>query len=708
MHMYAFTIGTCYDFSHTLPMCDKISWGRSATSNQSQLTSHAQTSVQQTSITNGKDLSSIQSRSSRSSVSDAGESTSTVSNSLLPSTTFLSSSSPLVVSSATGSTTTTVPIPGPSFLVQGSGEYLGFYSTFDVNTGAVVLLKPDDAVPVALQIDSNGEMRSSEDSALLAFLRETSDPTLGDGILRRQISGSSSVKCQVCQLLYGANANITVSDITEEFFLEDGEPKLRYGGNVYEFYVVEVKRKLFLFMISDIVDIALVPESLGFDVKRMPMAADNIGSISTIFTSSFSGTLSSSANPSVSSTSSASSGSGSSSPSASANASSESSISSITSATTSSTSVTYDAYQIIISYGYQSYCSTILQSTITVSNTTTFADPSITASTATTETDISSIVLPIITSSSATTTSFSATSVTNTVANDVRHEYRQIEIPQYLVTFAPEQVTSGCSRAVVPDTKSIPEISTSTVPITTSVLIISEVTTTTSAGSTSVVGYGASVDYGGIGAIRPVDSRYPGMLMRSFRYCASWNCGPYSPGSLLVACPRANGNKPVVNWYINFDQAMKSWYIQVTMSNSNYPWAIPVTKNINTNTTFRISTSSAFQYYVNGVGSGNQIFYINYNLTDPDHYIYPNTDLIGAGNLWTCVFYPDIGTTNIGVRTGLRGLFFVPSTFADSAFSSLMDDCQKLPDNRLQLVYYNDPLTRLKREEKTLGPQQEY
>ncbi|KAK6515046.1 hypothetical protein TWF506_007398 [Arthrobotrys conoides] len=691
------TIGTCYSFNYTLPMCDKIDWGRSTVSDQSQFTSDAQSSIQQNSSTSGSDLSSFQSRSSRSSASGDSESISTSTNSLLPTTTFLSPSSSSVISSATESTTTIAAIPGPSFVFQGSGEYLGFYSTFDVKTGAVVLLKPGDAAPVSLQIDSNGELRSSVDLALLAFLRETSDPTLGDGIIKRQTSGPSSARCQVCQLLYGIDANITVSDITEEFFLENDEPKLGYGGNVYDFYVVEVRTQLFLFMISDSVDIALVPESLGFDVKRMAMIADNVASVSTILTGSLSSTLTSSSilpsltSSSIPSPSSASSG-------------SESSIPSTTSDTPSSSSVIYDAYQIIISYSYESYCSALLQSTTTESDTTTFADPTITTSTTTTDTVISSVFVPVITSSSATSTTLSATSVTNTVADNVRHKYRQIETPQYLITFPPDQITSACSRAVVPDTKIISEISTSTVPITTEVQIVSEETTTTSAGSTSVVGYAAAVDYGGIGAIRPVDSRYPGMLMRSYRYCAAWNCGPYSPGTLLVACPRSNGNRPVVNWYINFDQTMQSWYIQVTISNNNYPWAIPVTKNIATNTTFRISTNNPYSSFTRGVGSGNQIFYINYNLTDPDHYMYPNTELIGNGNLWTCVFYPDAGTAVIGVKTGMRTLFFVPTTFSDAAFSALMEDCNKVPDNKLQLVYYSDPNTRLKRVEKTLEP----
>ncbi|EPS36181.1 hypothetical protein H072_10373 [Dactylellina haptotyla CBS 200.50] len=84
--------------------------------------------------------------------------------------------------------------------------------------------------------------------------------------------------------------------------------------------------------------------------------------------------------------------------------------------------------------------------------------------------------------------------------------------------------------------------------------------------------------------------------------------------------------------------------------------------------------------------------YVAYNTLDINHYMYPDTNLMPVGNLWTCAFTidPAVASTVAGT-SGFRGLFYIPSVVTDATFAALGTNYIKLPNNRLQLVYYQDP-----------------
>ncbi|KAK6530158.1 hypothetical protein TWF694_003526 [Orbilia ellipsospora] len=765
------------------------------------------TSTSSTGLSSSSGSSSSESTSSEStsyplaSLLSKVELTSIPANLLLVSSETPTSSPTSTSAPVSTSTTSTISYsPGPSFAIEGSGQYAGYFTEFDPITGAIIMapIPAGQIEKPSLNIDSGGYLRSNQNSSILVYLR-----TPAKSKTKRQAMTASRGHCELCQVMHGTQADITSQDIVNTWFFDGSETKLTFSGHLYQFYVSQADSKgaSFVYMVSNAM--TSIPAESGLNLQRLDVnvvqsvttipsttstATASAAAITTsnqVVTASITSTTSTTSTTSMSTSASASIRySSSSRPSSSSSSSSGSKSTAVStsihlqhqpaviistlistsveisfvhsnsshhgltpSSTTSlhssfhtllltntsvianfsttthlsieptleSLPIEHDAYDIITSYGYYEYCSSLLASTFTTHLTSTFSDPAETIQSTTTILFVIPMPIPTTTVYQTKGSTSTATSVTNIFSaravakvygfsgNMDKGDFQDRQHPDHLATYQPDQVTSGCSRAVGEVTVTEYEISTTTVPITTSI-------STSISRSIHGLPFGATtttvpeiIPYPGIGAITPVDPNYPGLLLRDLYYCrSSTNCNfPYTGGA-LVACETSEINYPTTNWYVMFDTTTTSWFVmRGADATGSVVWSIPAVYDTTDIWSFRVTTDVTYGEFSNGKAlhtdnSGHKtlynLTYVTYDPSNGNHYISPDLSVMQPGHLWTCVFWldPEIKYPVKGTK-GFRGLFYVPSTVDTGTFQALGRGCEKIPNNMLQMVHYKDP-----------------
>ncbi|KAF3929031.1 hypothetical protein ABW20_dc0101910 [Dactylellina cionopaga] len=518
--------------------------------------------------------------------------------------------------SSLASTTNASPsIPSSTFVLQQGDGAQGEATNYILfqNAGAGILLGPL-GIPgtrlANLALTSDGLLLNSLDPSQFVFVR----PNITAGTSRKRQDGAGNFDYGI--VLTGNEKSTTTSDVNSGYAFNASDAlRLQYKSSFYDFYSSSGKNENGL---SDLymaregaekMDPSLQSLDLrGVDANSVTKSAtgtgtDNASTSSTSTSTSFS---SKNATTNTSRTSRSSGTSGTSSNSQSESNATTTSTTSVNSTSTptssfttptstsnssqdsqsrhsssSSVDVTLKIYSIITYFGYQSYCSDLLDSTTTfnvLANTTTPGTYTANSVSNTTTTTTTTSILEFTASNG---TSYSATTVAETVPTlrkrrprdcvttdgtegFKRHELQNVRrdpaVPSQLSSFQPSDIASGCLKAIVPAVITNTGTSyTSTIVdlVATEYTIIDTLTsisTSTTSTSTTATVPETTYTYPGAGKVYLVEQQPKFSLGTLSSY------GNYNILGAINQLQYTGGIHPQSDWVVIYNATDDSWY----------------------------------------------------------------------------------------------------------------------------------------------------
>ncbi|KAK6510679.1 hypothetical protein TWF506_009781 [Arthrobotrys conoides] len=353
------------------------------------------------------------------------------------------------------------------FLLRGDGALSEHFIAFDDDEATVLVLSGKE--PQYLQISAAGELGTSNatESTEVVFLRITND-TLP---LERRQDDPNAVIYEIGDLLHAVPSEILSSDKLGTFYFSGTVLKLNWKGLIYTFYAVPRnvagEYSLKMARLGTIVPSTFLPLNLNY--MRRPSSSTTSSQSGLV-----PGTTSSTSRRSTSRSTGGSSDSNTSEPTSDTTTTTTTSTSDATSASTTSvdSSAVTLVYDIVTSFGYQSFCSEFLEYTGTVSLVSTIESSTVTGTIVTTSTSLFEKFIYTSTETIYTETTTNLIDATSTEeihrrgvisqAPEIGLRIEPVQKPFLLATFNDAEISLGCSSAV-PARETSTEYSTTTV-----------------------------------------------------------------------------------------------------------------------------------------------------------------------------------------------------------------------------------------------------